>query len=91
MGEDDYPGKWILFRHRATGPKTKVWLVLSKRGEACLGRVCWYGPWRGYAFYPEGNTAFEQDCLREIADFVVARSKAHRSAMVGKPPTGNWP
>lgn len=61
------------------GRRTSVWAVLSLDGSKKLGHVSWYGAWRKYSFMPYGMTVFEQECLRYIADFCEAQTKAHRS------------
>lgn len=62
--------------------KTHVWAVVEKQNGEALGVVKWYGPWRGYCFWPKPweQTIFEQVCLREIADFIVARTAEHRQS-----------
>jgi len=57
--------------------KTKVWKVRSS-GDDFLGEVRWFGRWRRYAFHPDPFTIFEQECLREIADFCEQRSREQR-------------
>jgi hypothetical protein len=57
--------------------KTSMWHVYAKAGRMFLGTIKWYGAWRGYALFPEGNTIFEQKCLREIADFIEKKSREH--------------
>ncbi len=57
--------------------KTQIWEVLAYESslafgfsdEDALGEIRWFPHWRRYAFYPGSFTAFEQDCLRKIADF----------------------
>lgn len=60
------------------GRKTKVWRVVSNEGGIELGQIRWFGRWRGYAFFPHGGMVFEQQCLRDIAAFVEAESRAYR-------------
>lgn len=72
-------GKWIDFLFKLDTGKTKVWSVLAKRDGTLLGYIRWFGRWRGYAFYPEPDMVFEQDCLRDIAAFTESQTKAHRS------------
>jgi hypothetical protein len=56
--------------------KTTIWLVNDKDGSR-LGSIRWYAPWRKYAFYPT-MAVLEQSCLRDIADFIDARTKEHK-------------
>ena len=70
--------KWIDFLERPPNPKTRLWRVVSKKGGDSLGRIEWYGPWRKYAFEPHESTVYEEDCLRDIAAFVEARTREHR-------------
>lgn len=59
--------------------KTKQWQVANKEMDDVLGLVSWYAPWRKYTFSPANyGMVFEQVCLREIADFIEAQTKAHR-------------
>lgn len=56
--------------------KTGVWTVLAQRGGV-LGGVKWFTSWRKYSFFPAPDCVFEQDCLREIADFIESRTREH--------------
>lgn len=60
------------------GRKTKVWRVRATRDYALLGTIKWFGRWRQYTFFPEPETIFNPDCLREIADRCAALTKRHR-------------
>ncbi len=64
--------KWIDFRllDRPEGRKTDIYNVWNKEFNSLIGKVSWYAPWRKYAFYPTSNTVFEQDCLKDISDFL---------------------
>ena len=68
--------------------KTSIWAVHSTKdaGYVLLGLVKWFGRWRKYAFFPEPLLVFEQDCLRDLADFCQQRSKEHRQR---RTPTGS--
>lgn len=76
-------GKWITFAPSAPCKKTSVWLVKPKDGSP-IGMVRWYGPWRKYCFYPGDATVYEQDCLRDIADFCERKTKEHKNAAAGR-------
>jgi hypothetical protein len=58
--------------------KTKIWQVRAKEDGAFLGEVRWFGRWRGYSYFPYNDTIYEHRCLRDIAEFVESKSKAHR-------------
>lgn len=60
------------------GRKTKRWEVRSRQGASVLGYLQWFSPWRRYCFYPDAYAVFEQDCLREIADFIEAKTTEHK-------------
>jgi hypothetical protein len=66
------------------GQRTNRWYVVAKN-ESHLGLVCWYSPWRKFAFFPEpgAETIFEETCLHDIARFIHDRTrdrKAERDA-----------
>jgi hypothetical protein len=64
--------KWIDFFQREDLQKgvTKVYDIVSKDGDALLGKIKWYGPWRCYAFFPQANCLFEKTCLKDITGFI---------------------
>ena len=70
--------KWIHFIEQEPNKKTRRWWVGSK-DSIKIGDVKWYGPWRKYAFFPEPITVFEEDCLRDLAEFCETRTKEHRA------------
>lgn len=43
-----------------------------------IGWVKWFGRFRGYSFYPDGGTVYNNQCLRDIADFIDDLMKLHR-------------
>jgi hypothetical protein len=61
--------KWIRLERTPFEGKTSRWNVFTKRGVTPLGRVMWWNAWRKYCFFPLSDTLYEQDCLRDIADF----------------------
>lgn len=77
-------GKHIKFEPRPPKPKTKVWAVTSKYDDFLLGYVLWFAKWRKYSFAPEPNTVFEQDCLRDIADFCQRQTTFHKQNLPRK-------
>jgi hypothetical protein len=77
--------KWIQFQVVRNTSRTQVWQVAARdvsknqlAGPTILGEVKWFGKWRKYSFFPETNTVFEQDCLRDIAHFCYSRNTDHK-------------
>lgn len=71
---------WIRFVPAGLSPsgKTQIWNVVLKYQSVVGGQVRWWGAWRKYAFFPNPNTLYEQDCLRDIARFIEQLSHEHR-------------
>ena len=62
--------KWIRFLLVEQKAKTGVWRVETKESYDILGYVKWFPHWRKYAFFPNVDTVYENDCLRDIARFI---------------------
>lgn len=62
--------KYLEFRLLEKKPKTEVYGVYSKRHAMSLGTIKWHGPWRQYAFFPDLNTLFNSECLKDIRAFI---------------------
>jgi hypothetical protein len=80
--------RWISFQleDRLGGMKTDVWHVWSVRNPpAHLGVVKWAATWRRYAFFPGPQTLYEEECLRDLATFLVEQTAAHRKGKRAAP------
>lgn len=62
---------------------TDRWTVHAKESDAILGIIQWRTGWRCYCFEPAFPTAYEHECLRDIADFIEAETKKHKSIPEG--------
>ena len=62
--------EYIRFDLAGRKKKTKIWLVYTEESDYAIGEIKWYNPWRKYAFFPDPETIYEQDCMRTIADFL---------------------
>jgi hypothetical protein len=64
--------KWIIFSLYDDTGKTKKYYVFTKDTPISikLGEIKWFGRWRQYAFFPEPNTVFEKQCLKDITNFL---------------------
>jgi hypothetical protein len=61
--------------------KTARWEIYASDNQSLLGQVKWYSGWRRYCFFPHmgiHDLIFEQDCLREIADFIEVQTRLYK-------------
>lgn len=72
---------YLNFVPAGTSPsgKTKKWTIQSLNGVLVLGWIAWFPNWRKYTFIPAADTVHDWNCLREIADFIEARTKEHKA------------
>ena len=70
--------KWICFVLIKEGEKTNVWYVVTSEGHKTLGEIKWFSRWRKYAFFPMAETVYENDCLKDIAEFIEIQMRARR-------------
>lgn len=77
--------RWIQFVEIPVPPhfKTRRWHVRARENSVLLGVIQWFGRWRQYAFFPAGETVFERQCLRDLAEFCERETKAQRAARRG--------
>lgn len=59
------------------GAKTRKFAVYNSFNHSLIGYVKFFAQWRQYTFFPL-NCILNKDCLREIADFCVEVTTAHR-------------
>lgn len=56
--------------------KTPIYKLFSmSNNDIKLGEIKWFGAWRQYCFYPEGNTIFDRKCLTYINNFLEEVNK----------------
>ena len=75
---------YLVTRKEGDTGKTEIHGVFSALHGDRLGTVRWYGAWRQYAFYPEPETIWNRDCLREVAGFLddaMAGQKLRRAVL----------
>ena len=70
--------KYIEFFKVASLPKTDVYNILSKRSEFILGQIKWFGRWRTYCFFPASESVFNNECLKDIQNFIGELNLWHR-------------
>lgn len=65
--------KWISIKEvgESKSGKTKVFEVVNNsHKDYSIGEIKWNGGYRKYAFYPARESYYEEDCLRDIANFL---------------------
>lgn len=67
--------KWIVIVETQKKEKTSVFLVKNKKYNIPLGTISWNNGYRKYAFNPLELTYYEEDCLRNIAEFLEGLKK----------------
>ena len=70
--------KWISIQETPGTGKTKRFYVMTADRTTDLGTIRFYPKWRKYAFYPNPDTLYEVDCLRDIAQFCADETAAWR-------------
>ena len=58
---------WLRIIEVGSTGKTWIFNVNAKEGGSNLGQIRWFGRWRKYSFFPNAETVFERQCLRDIA------------------------
>jgi hypothetical protein len=61
--------KYLRFVLLRTG-RTNRYGVFSVQHDTKLGEVRWHGAWFTYAFFPEAQTLFNEECLGNIMVFI---------------------
>lgn len=56
---------------------TRRFAVTSQYNGSLLGYVKFFAQWRQYTFFPL-NCILNKDCMREVADYCVEQTAAHR-------------
>ena len=74
--------KWIRFVQVGASPSgvTRIWEVRTVDGLHVLARIAWSTAWRKYELRPDFDTGWEQDCLRDVADFLEAQTREHKAS-----------
>ena len=78
--ESPFEYKWIYFVKTKQLLKTSIWEVRAKKDNGLLGEVGWYSKWRQYVFAPCPQTIYEDDCLRDIRDFLLRLEAKRKGA-----------
>jgi hypothetical protein len=71
--------KWIRIVEtgKSSSGKTKIYEVQDRfYPERILGMIKWLPSWRRYAFFPEPETFYEEQCLKDIALFLEVETRA---------------
>lgn len=60
--------------------KTKIIHLISNGDvKILLGVIKWLGSWRQYCFFPETNTLYSNECLKDIKEFLEKLNKEKKN------------
>jgi hypothetical protein len=65
--------KWITIKEEgfSASGKTKIFSVVNnEHTDYWIGLIKWNSGYRKYAFYPSTESYYEEDCLKDIAEFL---------------------
>ena len=57
------------------GRKTQDYTVVNRSSGSIIARIRWYGSWRQYCFFPEGETVWSDGCLTDVQQFIERLAK----------------
>lgn len=70
-----YEGKYFcIYKEIYTNRKTPIYTIYDKN-TICIGKIKWYGAWRKFCFFPEGNTIWDSICLEEVIALLCQYNK----------------
>jgi hypothetical protein len=72
---------YLIFSYlrKSNSGLTDIWDV-KNTGQAVIGAVSWYAPWRRYGYTSLPHVVLDATCMREIADFCETQTRAHKLA-----------
>jgi hypothetical protein len=74
------PKTYVAFelRGKSGSGATEIWEVVTVADWRALGVIKWMAPWRQYCFYPDCETIYNPDCLKEIGDWCRQLTNLHK-------------
>ena len=50
--------------------RTPIYLIFNRSQGSCVATIRWYGRWRQYCYFPEGDTVLSASCMEDILGFL---------------------
>ena len=47
-----------------------------------IGEIKWFGKWRQYCFYPNGNTIWNVNCLNDVNSVITKLMEERKNAKI---------
>lgn len=77
--QNEYLGQWIVYQNdyiqiigeNLKGRKTPIYHIISRLSKDEIGQIKWYGAWRKYCFFPNGDTVWDKKCLDSVCDWLL--------------------
>lgn len=71
--------RYINFEQDTMDPQE--WVLRNSRSKDILGFVSYYKPWKQYVIeFPHSDDVFNNQCLKDIADFLEQLNKSQEIA-----------
>jgi len=78
--ETEYKYIKIIEIGKSKSGKTFVFAVINKIYQEELGIIKWIPSYRKYGFYPTEETFYEEECLKNISDFLIKLKEVRNSS-----------
>lgn len=74
-----YTGKYInfeltMYTTPAENGNTHFWEVTNRQDGSHIAYIEWFKRWKKFCLFPYPDTLFEEVCLKDISEFIVART-----------------
>jgi len=73
---------YLTFTEVLENKEKRKTLIFEIYSNCVLGKIKWHAPWRKYCFFPEGNTIWDLNCLKEVNDFIVALMRDRKKTQI---------
>jgi len=74
--------KYLRFIDVEARQKTKIIAVVNIHHDEQIGEIKWFGKWRQYCFYPNGNTIWNVNCLNDVNSVITKLMEERKNANI---------
>ena len=74
--------QYLRFIDLEARTKTKIIAVVNIHHDEQIGEIKWFGKWRQYCFYPNGNTIWNVNCLNDVNSVITNLMEERKNASI---------